>query len=70
MIKALTLYCVPGVGPGRFKKLVDHFGSPGAALAGDNDEFAKEADRRAEKARASLRLIRVCSGWSMLDMTG
>ncbi|MDE2677041.1 MAG: DNA-processing protein DprA [Gemmatimonadota bacterium] len=51
MIEALTLYCVPGVGPGRFKKLVDHFGSPGAALVGDNDEFAKEADRRAEKAR-------------------
>ena len=51
MIEALTLYCVPGVGPGRFKKLVDHFGSPGAALVGDGEEFAKEADRRAEKAR-------------------
>ena len=51
MIEALTLYCVPGVGPRRFHKLVEHFGSPGAALVGDGKEFAKEADRRAEKAR-------------------
>ncbi len=51
MIEALTLYCVPGVGPRRFRKLVDHFGSPGAALAGDGEAFAAEADPRAEEAR-------------------
>ena len=51
MIEALTLYCVPGVGPRRFRKLVDRFGSPGAALEGDGKVFAEEADRRAEKAR-------------------
>ncbi len=51
MIEALTLYCVTGVGPRHFRKLVDAFGSPGAALAADADAFAKEADRGAERAR-------------------
>ena len=51
MIDSLTLYFVPGVGPRRFRKLVDHFGSAGEALEGDGEEFAKEADPRAEQAR-------------------
>ena len=51
MIEALTLYCVPGSAPDASRSWVDHFGSPGAALVGDGDKFAEEADRPAEKAR-------------------
>ena len=40
MIEALTLERFPGIGPQRFRALVDHFGSPAAALDANPSEFA------------------------------
>lgn len=40
MIDALTLQALPGIGAGRFRALVDHFGSPSAALSASPSEFA------------------------------
>ncbi|MDE2784981.1 MAG: DNA-processing protein DprA [Gemmatimonadota bacterium] len=40
MIDALTLRGLPGVGPMRFRALVDHFGSPAAALDASAAEIA------------------------------
>lgn len=40
MIEALTLDRLPGIGPGRFQALVDHFGSPAAALDASPSDFA------------------------------
>ena len=51
MIEALTLYCVPGVGPKRFRRLVDRFGSADAALRAGGEAFAAEAGQAAERAR-------------------
>lgn len=48
---ALTLQGLPGVGPVRFRRLVDRFGSPDAALGADGAEFAELAGRRAAAAR-------------------
>ena len=51
MIDALTLYCVPGVGPKRFRRLVDRFGSAGEALEAGGEAFAAVAGQAAEQAR-------------------
>lgn len=40
MIEALTLERFPGIGPRRFRALVDHFGSPAAALDANPSDFA------------------------------
>lgn len=40
MIEALTLERCPGIGPRRFRALVDHFGSPAAALHANPSDFA------------------------------
>lgn len=41
---------LPGLGPVRFRRLVDHFGSPGAALKANATEFSGFAGRRAAAA--------------------
>lgn len=51
MIEALTLQGLPRVGPKRFRRLVDHFGSAGAALEADRSEFGAIAGSRASDAR-------------------
>lgn len=51
MIEALTLDRLTGIGPGRFRALVDHFGSPAAALDASPSEFAAVA--RAGRSRPS-----------------
>ncbi len=43
MIDALTLQGLPGIGAGRFRALVDHFGSPSSALNASLSEFAAVA---------------------------
>ena len=48
---ALTLRGLPGVGPVRFRSLVDRFGTPSAALAAPAPEFAELAGQSAEAAR-------------------
>ncbi len=48
---ALTLRGLPGVGPVRFRSLVDRFGTPSTALAAPSAEFAEVAGQRAEGAR-------------------
>ena len=53
MIDALTLTGLPGVGPVRFRALVDHFGSPAAALDADAAEFEAVAGMRAGTAQRS-----------------
>lgn len=47
----MRLRQLPGLGPVRFRRLVDHFGSPGAALKANVTEFAEFAGRRAAAAR-------------------
>ncbi len=49
MIEALTLDRLAGIGPGRFRALVDHFGSPAAALDASPSESAAVA--RAGRSR-------------------
>lgn len=51
MIDALTLQGLPGVGPARYRRLVDRFGSAGAALRSGSAEFTAIAGGRADKAR-------------------
>ena len=51
MIEALTLQGLPGVGPARFRALVDHFGSAAVALDAGGAEFTAIAGARASKAR-------------------
>lgn len=58
MIEALTLYCVRGVGPMRYRILVDLFGSAGKALTGDAELFAKAVGPGAEKARHDAGAVR------------
>jgi len=48
---AITLQALPGLGSLRFRRLVDHFGSPGAALEATGTEFADLAGKRAAAAR-------------------
>ena len=48
---ALALDALPGVGPARFRRLVDRFGSAAAALEAGSADFAAIAGGRAEKAR-------------------
>ena len=48
---ALTLRGLPGVGPVRFRELVDRFGGPREALAANPADFAGMAGRRAEENR-------------------
>lgn len=48
---ALRLRDLPGVGPARFRRLVDRFGSPAAALAAPAAAFAEIAGREALEAR-------------------
>ena len=48
---ALTLQGLPGVGPVRFRRLVDHFGGAGAALDATGSAFVELAGRRAAAAR-------------------
>ena len=48
---ALTLQGLPGVGPGRFRALVDRFGSPAEALAASASDFAEVAGKGAAAAR-------------------
>ena len=66
---SLTLRGLPGVGPVRFRELVDRFGSPRAALAADAVDFTGLAGRRAEErrrrgvpARHALVVIERCVG--------
>ena len=66
---ALTLRGLPGVGPVRFRELVDRFGSPRAALAADPAEFTAVAGRQAEArrrqgvpARHAPEAVERCSG--------
>ncbi len=47
----MTLQALPGLGSVRFRRLVDHFGSPGAALDANATEFANLAGKRAAAAR-------------------
>ena len=51
---ALVLLGLAGVGPKRFRELVDRFGSPGAALDGGDQEFAAVAGGKAAAARRNL----------------
>ena len=51
VIEALTLRALPGVGPVRFRELVDHFGSPAAALEAGGATFSRIAGEGAETAR-------------------
>lgn len=71
--EALVLQGLAGVGPKRFRALVDQFGSPGAALAGGRD-FDALAGRRGAAARRALSpsdrgaaraLARQCAGAGM-----
>ncbi|MCY3545577.1 MAG: DNA-processing protein DprA [Gemmatimonadetes bacterium] len=48
---AMILQALPGLGPLRFRRLVDHFGSPGSALEANTSEFADLAGKRAAAAR-------------------
>lgn len=48
---ALALRGLRGVGAARFRALVDHFGSPGAALSAGTPEFAALAGKTADDAR-------------------
>lgn len=52
-VDALVLQGLSGVGPKRFRQLVDRFGSPGAALVG-GQEFDVVAGKRAASARRAL----------------
>ena len=52
--EALALQGLPGVGPARFRALVDHFGNPAAALAGSTSEFAAVVGSAAVAARRDL----------------
>lgn len=49
---ALLLRALPGLGPVRFRRLVDRFGSPAGALAAPLGVFAGVAGEEAAKARA------------------
>ena len=51
MIEALTLQGLPGVGPKRFRELVDRCGSPAEALEADRATFSEIAGPQAETAR-------------------
>ena len=71
---ALVLQGLASVGPKRFRELVDRFGSPGAALAGGDQEFGAVAGGRAMSARRNLsttdwrdarELARRCAGKGM-----
>ena len=48
---AMIMQALPGLGPVRFRRLVDHFGSPDAALEADAAGFADLAGKRAAAAR-------------------
>ncbi len=75
MIDALTLQSLPGVGPARFRALVDHFGSPAAALDADPAEFkavtgmrtgtaahgARGATGRGDAARHAFEVRKQCA---------
>ncbi len=51
LIDGLTLEGLPGVGPVSFRTVVDHFGSPTAALSASAVEFAAVAGQRARRAQ-------------------
>lgn len=66
---ALTLRGLPGVGPVRFRELVDRFGGARAALGADSAAFAEVAGRRAGErrrrgvpARHAMKVIERCAG--------
>lgn len=66
MIDALVLQGLPGVGAGRFRALVDHFGSPQAALDADPRQFAavagmRTAPRRQDATRSALGIRKRCA---------
>ena len=68
-VAALTLRGLPGVGPVRFRELVDRFGSPRAALAANAADFVEVAGRRAEgkrrrgvPARHAVEMTEQCAG--------
>ena len=52
-VAALVLSGVSGVGPVRFRALVDRFGCPGAALAAPASVFAAIAGRNAANQRGA-----------------
>lgn len=54
LIDAFTLQGLPGVGPARFRALVDHFGSPAAALDASAAEVATVAEMSTGAAARSL----------------
>lgn len=53
-IDAFTLQGLPGVGPARFRALVDHFGSPAAALDASAADVAAVAEMSTGAAPGSL----------------
>ncbi len=55
---ALTLRGLPGVGPARFRALIDRFGSSRAALEGSHADFAEVVGRSAARKRRSSRPTR------------
>jgi len=52
--QAILLDRLAGVGPARFRELVDHFGDAGAALSADDQAFAALAGTRALAARRKV----------------
>ena len=54
IIDALTLQALPGVGPARFRALVDHLGSPAAALRASTAEIAAVPEGSAGTAARNL----------------
>lgn len=65
---ALALRGLPGLGPARFRALVDRFGSARAALEGDHADFAEVAGRGAagkrrsrEPTRGARRIVEQCA---------
>ena len=73
----ITLLSIPGVGRGRYRKLVDKFGSPARALAASKNQLeavpglshgiasAIKSDADPEKARSvAARIIQL--GWTVL----
>lgn len=66
---ALTLRGLPGVGPVRFRELVDRFGGARAALGANSAAFADVAGQRAGEsrqrgvpARHALKMVERCAG--------
>ena len=62
IVDALTLQGLPGVGPARFRALVDRFGSPAAALVAPGAKIAAEGiSARSEAARRALEVQERCA---------